>query len=198
MLLVKQAVDPAHPYFEYTGRIDECVNRMASIVRHMYDLYRPQQSHLVPQNIVPIVRTAINIMLPVAENCQVSLKARLPHRMITVECLSTELVQVLCNLIHNAVDASAPEQVVMVCTTVNETSLVLSVSDQGAGIPPDVVSHIFEPFFTTKGNQEGQSFGLGLGLSVSRSLIESMGGELDCTSNGTKGSIFTVTLPLVH
>ncbi|WP_447969675.1 PAS domain S-box protein [Nitrospira sp. M1] len=198
MLLVKQAVDPAHPYFEYTGRIDECVNRMARIVRHMYDLYRPQQSELVVQNIVPIVDTAMNIMLPVAGKCQVSIKSLLPQSAIHAECLSTELVQVLCNLIQNALDVSAPAQVVTVSIMVNEQTLALSVSDQGAGIHPDIVSHIFEPFFTTKGNQEGQSLGFGLGLSVSRSLVESMGGILDCTSNGMQGSVFTVTLPLAQ
>jgi len=196
MLLVKQAVDPAHPHFEYIGRIDECVGRMASIVRHMYDLYRPQQSELVVQDLVPIVGTAIDIMLPVAEKCEVLLRSQLPHYMIAAACLSTELVQVLCNLIQNALDASTPKQVVIVSMTVQEKTMTLSVSDQGYGIHPDVISHIFEPFFTTKGNQEGQSLGFGLGLSVSRSLIDSMGGILDCTSNGKQGSIFTVKLPL--
>lgn len=196
MLLVRQAVDPAHPHFEYIGRIDECVRRMASIVRHMYDLYRPQRSELVAQDIVPIVITAIDIMLPAGEKCHVYLRSQLPRHMISVACVSTELVQVLCNLIQNALDASAPEQVVTVNISMCEKSLALSVSDQGCGIHPDVVSHIFDPFFTTKGSQEGQSLGFGLGLSVSRSLIESMGGTLDCTSNGKQGSIFTVMLPL--
>ncbi|GJL49494.1 MAG: hypothetical protein NPIRA01_07210 [Nitrospirales bacterium] len=196
MLLVRQAVDPAHPHFEYIGRIDECVRRMASIVRHMYDLYRPQQSELVAQDIVPIVITAIDIMLPAGEKCHVYLRSQLPRHMISVACVSTELVQVLCNLIQNALDASAPEQVVTVNIAMCEKSLALSVSDQGCGIHPDVVCHIFDPFFTTKGSQEGQSLGFGLGLSVSRSLIESMGGTLNCTSNGKQGSIFTVMLPL--
>ncbi|GJL62673.1 MAG: hypothetical protein NPIRA04_13270 [Nitrospirales bacterium] len=196
MLLVKQAVDPAHPHFEYIGRIDECVSRMASIVRHMYDLYRPQQTELVTQDIVPIVTTAIDIMLPVAEKCHVNLRSQFPGRIFSVACVSTELVQVLCNLIQNALDASAPEEVVTVSISMCEESLALSVSDQGCGIHPDVVPHIFEPFFTTKGSQEGQSLGFGLGLSVSRSLIESMGGILNCTSNGKLGSKFTVMLPL--
>ncbi|MGB0911364.1 MAG: PAS domain S-box protein, partial [Nitrospirales bacterium] len=195
MLLVKQAVDPAHPYFEYVGRIDECIARMARIVQHMYELYRPQQSTLLEQNVVPIVSTAIDIMQPAAEKRLISLDAWLPDRIMTVLCVPTELVQIVCNLIQNALEASAPEQHVIVNITNDQKHVIVSISDKGSGISSDMFSHIFEPFFTTKGTEGGQ--GLGLGLSVSKSLVESMGGMLRFTSNKNQGSTFNIVLPVL-
>ncbi len=192
MLLVKQAVDPTHPHFEYVGKIDECVNRMARIVRQLYDLYRPQQSIMVQQNIVSIVESAVDIMQVGAQKSQVHLQSSLPTHPILVECLSSELVQVLCNLIQNALDASTPGRQVEVTITAQEDAVSISIADQGSGISPDIAKYVFDPFFTTKGTEEGH--GLGLGLSVSRSLIEMMGGMLNFTSNGSCGSLFTVRL----
>ncbi len=194
MLLIKDAIDPAHPDVEYIGRIDECVSRMARIVRHMYDLYRPHQSTMSQQNIVPIVSTAVDIMQSVASERQVYIGKSFSIHEIMVSCESSELVQVICNLLQNSLDASASGQRVMVNIATQENGVTISVADQGTGIASGVEAHIFEPFFTTKASKDGQ--GLGLGLSVSRSLIESMGGALDFTSNEKHGSIFTVSLPV--
>jgi signal transduction histidine kinase len=78
--------------------------------------------------------------------------------------------------------------------TQQQGALTICVVDQGAGIPPNVSSHIFEPFFTTKqGTAKG---GMGLGLAVSRSLVEAMGGTLRFSSKPGAGSSFMIIFPL--
>jgi signal transduction histidine kinase len=105
-----------------------------------------------------------------------------------------ELIQVLCNLIHNAIDASPPDSTIEVNLVTGPETLSIFVADQGEGIPPEDAPHIFEPFYTTKNKQaEG---GMGLGLSISHSLVESMGGTLDFSTTIGHGSTFKITLPL--
>ena len=69
----------------------------------------------------------------------------------------------------------------------------ISVSDEGSGIPPDVLPHIFDPFFTTK-TEKGQK-GMGLGLSVSQSLVMAMGGRMEVQTEQGAGSTFWIILP---
>ena len=84
-------------------------------------------------------------------------------------------------------------QTVLVHLEPADDLVVVHVDDRGAGIATDVASRIFEPFFTTKhGHAEA---GMGLGLSVSRSLIEAMGGRIDISSDPGKGSRFTAVFP---
>ena len=72
--------------------------------------------------------------------------------------------------------------------------IAVHVQDRGAGIPEEIIPRIFEPFFTTKhGSDEG---GMGLGLSVSRSLIEAMGGRIDVISSKGKGTKFSAIFPI--
>ena len=65
------------------------------------------------------------------------------------------------------------------------------MSDEGPGIPPEVLSHIFEPFFTTK--EEGK--GTGLGLAIALGIVQQHGGNIEVASNAQKGTAFTVLLP---
>ena len=83
---------------------------------------------------------------------------------------------------------------VEVAASTTADQLCISVSDQGSGISKEADSHIFEPFFSTKSTSSRS--GLGLGLSVSRSLIEGMGGTLTFQSRKDEGTVFRVVLPM--
>jgi signal transduction histidine kinase len=106
----------------------------------------------------------------------------------------TQLQQVILNLVKNAIEAmvagSTSTRALRLTTSQNGNSSVsLSVQDTGPGINPEKETHVFDPFFTTK------SSGMGLGLSISRKIIEDHGGELQLTKTGSKGSTFEITLP---
>jgi signal transduction histidine kinase len=101
------------------------------------------------------------------------------------------LRQVLLNLATNAIHACRRkgEVTIRVCQKEDETTL--SVRDEGGGIPREDLHRIFEPFFTTKSPDQGT----GLGLFVSRNMVEKLGGKIEVESQLGRGSIFRVKLP---
>jgi len=106
-----------------------------------------------------------------------------------------QLQQVLLNLLLNAFDAMidcpADEREVLVRTELDGTNMIrTSVSDRGTGLTSDRLDKIFEPFFTTKRD------GLGMGLSISLSIIEAHGGRLWAENNQSSGATFSFTLPV--
>jgi CheY-like chemotaxis protein len=104
---------------------------------------------------------------------------------------SSELREVFVNLILNGLDAMPLGGVITISASSNNSCLVLSFSDTGAGMTEEIKRRIFEPFFTTKG-----ATGLGMGLSESYRIVERHGGGIEVESQLRKGTTFTVTLPL--
>jgi C4-dicarboxylate-specific signal transduction histidine kinase len=107
-----------------------------------------------------------------------------------------QLQQVVLNLLLNAMDAleaTPPERrLVTVRARPVGTTVEVTVSDTGPGIPADTLSRVFEPFFTTKPT------GLGMGLAISRDIIEAHGGRLWAANNAAGGATFTLTLPVAE
>ncbi|MEJ2639377.1 MAG: cache domain-containing protein [Desulfosarcinaceae bacterium] len=115
-----------------------------------------------------------------------------------VPCVATEIEQVVLNLLRNAAQAmtatvqARPPEIVLT-TRRHRDQAVVSIADNGPGIPADLRSRVFEPFFTTK----DVGIGTGLGLSVSYFIVTSHhGGRLSVESESGKGSCFTISLPL--
>jgi signal transduction histidine kinase len=109
----------------------------------------------------------------------------------------TQLQQVIMNLLVNgiqamsAVDEGARELLVRLCRH-EEGLLLVEVQDSGVGIPPENLQHLFNPFFTTKSN------GMGMGLSICRSIIEAHGGRAWAQPNPGAGATFRFTLPIAR
>jgi two-component system NtrC family sensor kinase len=105
----------------------------------------------------------------------------------------TQLQQVFLNIINNSIDAIGKEGKIIIKTGAAENKeLAIEISDNGPGIPKEVLPKIFDPFFTTK--VVGQ--GTGLGLSISYSIIEQLGGRIMVDSEAGKGTTFTIWLPV--
>jgi signal transduction histidine kinase len=103
-----------------------------------------------------------------------------------------KMSQVFMNLIINALQSMDGGGTLTINTGIEDGFCAISVEDTGAGIPPDVMPNIFEPFFTTKGVGEGT----GLGLSVSKGIVEQHGGMIEVESAPGEGTVFTIRLPL--
>jgi signal transduction histidine kinase len=110
----------------------------------------------------------------------------------SVECVPEEFGQVLSNLLQNAIEA-VPEESgrVVLRGRVEDGWLLLSVKDNGPGIPEEVQRKLFTPFFSTKGPGKG----VGLGLTITRRVIQSLGGTLQVVSAPGQGTEFLVRLP---
>lgn len=112
-----------------------------------------------------------------------------------VECLPSQINQVILNLVVNASHAMGDERgSITLRTSVDHEDVLIEVIDTGSGIPPTVISRIFDPFFTTKPVGKGT----GLGLSLSYGIIKKHQGELTVSSELGKGTTFTIRLPIKH
>jgi C4-dicarboxylate-specific signal transduction histidine kinase len=121
----------------------------------------------------------------------ISLIAPMP---LSVKGDQIQLQQVALNLIVNAMDAMSgmpsTERRIKVSTSRDGSSACLSVSDVGPGIPVDQLEQVFEPFFTTKPK------GMGMGLSIARTIVETHGGQLSAENLAGRGAAFHISLPL--
>jgi signal transduction histidine kinase len=114
-----------------------------------------------------------------------------PRIEAVVEGVRRELEQVLLNLMVNAAQALEGDGTIRVGAAFRGAEVVISIADDGRGIPPDVVDRIFDPFFTTKPVGEGT----GLGLSISHEIVRRHGGRLEVSSQLGRGTEFRVFLP---
>jgi len=190
-LLVKDAIPQDHPYYNYVERIDNEINRIAGIVRQMFDVYRPEQEIKKEFSVDKTLYEVVALLEAArwGNNITIEIDSK-PITMVMPEGL---LRQVLYNILLNAIEASPQGGVVKIMTEVDNEILTLLISDQGVGIPLEVQPRIFEPFFTSK---HGSQKGLGLGLAVSKDIVEKLGGHIDFESEPGKGTLFRIILPL--
>ena len=127
----------------------------------------------------------------------VKLEVDVPDNLPPVRGDRVHLQQVLLNIILNGMDAlngaSCGERRISVIALLNGAQTVeIAVSDTGSGIPADKLAHVFDPFFTTKAN------GMGMGLPISRTIIEAHGGRFWAENNDSSGATFRFTLPIAE
>ena len=115
------------------------------------------------------------------------------HSKDTVELRidKIQLTQVVFNLVMNAIYFSPPRTTISVLLSTKNDKVLLTISDEGPGIPKESIPHIFDPFFTTKPVGEGS----GLGLSVVHGIVQSHQGSIEVTPNTPTGTIFTLQFP---
>ena len=193
-LLLKDAIPNDHPYYGYVGMIEKEIDRIARIVRRMFDLYRQDRIEPVEVDPVEVARDVVTLLEPTARSCGVSIHTSFGDKSLKTLLPRGYLDEVLFNLIQNAIEASTFGGKVIVALTRRGDDIVVEVVDEGVGIPPEIQAKIFEPFFTTKA--DNKTSGLGLGLSVTRGMVEAMGGKIDFTSRQGEGTTFTVTIPI--
>lgn len=152
----------------------------------------PEQSHT---DVNDTIREVCDMVRSDAEGRDVRLRLELNDSMPNILADRVQLQQVLLNLIHNGIDAMADEPSEERLLTVQSSAVdgqyvAVSVSDQGDGCDAHSLERLFEPFYTTKPQ------GLGMGLAISRSIIESHGGRLTAQPNLHRGLTFRFTLPI--
>ncbi len=193
LVLLKRALSKDHPHYRYMAKTEDCIQRIAAITKNLYQLYRPSGPMPTLVDIRKCIQTAMEIMEERSAKQAVRIKSSSHSTPIVTHIAQSELIQVLCNLIHNAIDASVEGGTIELSLTTGPKAVVISVADEGEGIAPEAAAHIFEPFYTTK--QNGSEGGMGLGLSISYSLVEAMNGSLNFSTTMGQGSTFVITLP---
>ncbi len=170
---------------EMTRQLD----RIEQAVTDLLAFARPAEPLVAPADANQIVERAVTLVRPAAQSAGVSLTLDLTSEPLELLVDPELLRQSLVNLLMNAIQATGPGGNVSSATDRRDGKVIIRVSDNGRGIPSDVVGEIFKPFYTTRHS------GTGLGLSISREIIERHGGRIRVASEPGSGSTFTIVLP---
>jgi two-component system sensor kinase FixL len=170
------------------SRAGQVIDRLRALLKH-------RRLDLQPIAVQEVVRDVLELVRTDAVARHVQIESALEPALPAVSGDRVHLSQVLLNLVINAMDAVSdltPERrrVIVGAGRGNDGTLELHVTDFGGGVRPEAMSRIFEPFFTTK------DAGMGMGLAISRALVETHGGRISVRNEPGGGARFTVTLPV--
>jgi two-component system, NtrC family, sensor kinase len=186
------------------GRIDEfrkyltqVTNETARVGRIVSDLLafsRRSKPQRMPADLNKIVRSTLSLVQHKLKLSNIEVDLHLDESLPAAHCDASQIQQVALNLVLNAAEATSakPERRLRVETAPGTGVVVLTVSDNGEGIPPENLAKIFDPFFTTKSDGKG----VGLGLAVSYGIVQAHGGDIEVRSVPGEGTTFTVMLPI--
>ncbi len=165
--------------------------RSGEIIRRLRAFVARGEVTRRPESVAKLIEEASALALVGAKEHGIKVLIRIDPDLPTAEVDRVQIQQVLLNLIRNAVEAMEGREVreLSVGTIMQDGAVLVSVADTGGGIPPEIETKLFQPFVTTK------SEGMGIGLSVCRTIVEAHGGRLWVEANTGGGSVFRFTLP---
>jgi C4-dicarboxylate-specific signal transduction histidine kinase len=190
-------LDRATPDLDAVRRSVEWIiddgNRAGEVIRRTRALANKTETEKVPLDINDLVREVIALVQRELISHQVSLRMELAPDLHMITGDRVQLQQVMINLVMNGIEAmqsvtDRPRQL-EIRSRPDETQVLVSVTDCGVGISAENAERLFNPFFTTK------SSGMGMGLSICRSIMEAHGGRLWATANVPHGATFQFTIP---
>ena len=186
------AVEPGE-LLERTQEIAREALRAGAITRRMRELLRKGDACREPADLNRIIAAALDIIAPTARQRTAVVRFHESADLPPVDVDAIQIEQVVINLLLNALEAiDAPgraREIDVRTSPVDGSGVQVAVCDAGAGLDAAAIEQIFEPFFTTKPD------GLGMGLAISRSIVEAHGGRLWATPNQTAGATFCFVLP---
>jgi two-component system, LuxR family, sensor kinase FixL len=165
--------------------------RSGEIIRRLRAFVARGEVAKRPESVAKVIEEASALALVGAKEHGIKVMIRIDPDLPTAEVDRVQIQQVLLNLIRNAVEAMEGREVreLSVGTATEDGAVLVSVADTGGGIPPEIETKLFQPFVTTKPD------GMGIGLSVCRTIVEAHGGRLWVERNVGGGSVFRFTLP---
>ena len=179
---------------EYRGTFERTVERELSQVKRVLDdlrnIAKPLPLEKFPLDVNRALSELVESMQTTAESAGLTLQAELVFGPVYIEGDLFALNRVYRNLITNAMQATAPGGAVEVRTLRQQEEAIIEIADTGCGIPPERLDTIFEDFVTTKRR------GLGLGLAISKKVVEQLGGAISVASEVGTGTTFTLRFPL--
>jgi len=177
---------------EQLSTIKENIDRISRIVRELVDFSRPPSHELQLTKIMDVVKTALGIVKYDKRVKKVQFINDFYPELPQINIVPDQLLQVLVNILLNALDAIEGNGTIRVSTNVVQDYIIIEINDDGCGMDESVIRNIFDPFFTTK--EVGK--GTGLGLSVSYGIVKKFRGDIQVESVPGKGSTFFVKLPV--
>jgi signal transduction histidine kinase len=180
--------------------INQESKRLVRVLRDLLLLSQIDAGELRPEkrqvDLTDLMRRLESVYLRREESENIRLRVEAPSQPVTIFTDPDRLERVLTNLLDNAFKYTGADGVVTLSAGVGESSVQISVGDRGPGIPPDVLPNIFDRFYRVEQSRSKKHGGSGLGLSISKELVWTLGGTVKVQSMMGKGTTFTVTLPI--
>lgn len=170
--------------------------RAGAIIDKLRSLLKRRQMQFVPLSVESLVNDASTLVRADAAARHVALQCAAEAQLPQISGDRVHLSQVLINLIINGIDSicdssNSRRQITVAAHALDQSAIEIIVADSGPGLSKEALSRLFEPFFTTKSN------GMGMGLSVSRTIVEAHGGRLCAENQNQGGAVFRVILPVM-
>ncbi|HEY7673254.1 MAG TPA: PAS domain S-box protein [Gammaproteobacteria bacterium] len=175
--------------------ISDQAQRAAQVIENLRNFIRKRDAEKRELDLNAVINDAMSLVLADTDRAGIPVSSSFAADLPKIEGNAVQLQQVLLNLTHNAVDAlQTPAQrakgIEIRTFSSTEAGVCFEVRDHGPGVPPQLGEGMFHPFVTTKPE------GLGVGLAISRTIVNSHGGTLTYDSNSGGGAVFTVSLPI--
>jgi two-component system NtrC family sensor kinase len=175
-------------------KIEEHVERARKVVHNMLGYARRMEPRLEDVDVNQTINQTVDLLENFARSNNIDLQTDLAEQLPIIAGDQAQLQQVILNLVNNAIDAIGKDGTVSVKSSADKSEIRITITDTGPGIPESMQKKVFDPFYTTKSTGKGT----GLGLWISYSIIEKMGGKLALQSKEGQGASFTITLPIVQ
>lgn len=172
------------------GMVDEQLRRIQRTLRELIDFSRPASKDVTSCDIHDVIQSALNVAKYYKRRKGRQISTDFAEDVPRVEIIRDQMLQVILNLVLNALDATEEGGTLSITTRCADGRLTIDVTDDGHGIAPADQPRLFEPYFTTKPT------GTGLGLFVCRNMVETVGGRIRLAESTGQGTRFTVSLPV--
>jgi signal transduction histidine kinase len=197
----KTPLPPVH--VDMLHRIQRQGQRLANLANDLLDISRLEEGRLSLDlqalDVATIIDQTVAAARPVAEQKHISVGVDVPDDLPDIYGDSQRVSQVLTNLLSNAIKYTHETGSVSIAVCVDDPAGMVKVSvvDTGVGISADLLPHVFDRFYRAEHDLRRNIVGVGLGLSITKKLIEAQGGQIWAESEEGRGSTFTFTLPIV-
>jgi phosphoserine phosphatase RsbU/P len=199
-ILMRYDVDDVEKCRKFVGIINDEAERLTRMINDLLDLSKIEAGRLElfsgPLELEPVFARSIDTSQPLFAEKGIKVISTIEGSLPRVYADADRLHQVLTNLLANAVKFSPAGGTIRLSGTMKEGFALISVADEGPGIPPDRLERIFERFHQVRDPQQSHPLGTGLGLTISREIVEKMGGEIWGESELGDGAVFFFTVPL--
>lgn len=179
---------------EWNGAIKTAAQRATAIVQRLRKYANKSDQSVETASVVTLIGEAIDLIAFETRRHKVEIETDIPTDLPDVNCDRIQIYQVLVNLLKNAYEvlklSNSDERKIWIRATQMEGQIQLSISDNGSGIDTKKQGKIFDAFYTTKPN------GMGMGLAISRTIVEDHGGSMSVEENEYGGATFAFTLPV--
>ena len=187
---------------EFLNVVSKETDRLIRIVNQILDVSKIEFGHrpLAPSvfALTETIEDVVSMLLPSLEEKQLTLEVNVPDSLPKIDADIDLIQQVLINLISNAVKYSPENTCIEIEAGEGPVDLWVSVSDQGIGIPAAELDHVFDKYFRVRSEKNNKFEGVGLGLAITKNIIEQHGGTIRVESQEAVGSKFYFSLPKEH